>query len=404
MKDSKKKIKKFVFIVITLFFILALSFLLLEYGLAPFYYSNVGYLKDKEFDPAIGWILKPGTYWVKPPHSFKEHRVHINRFGLRGEDIVEDNQKSKLRIIILGDSFTFAVAVPEEQIFTTQLESFLKQRLSSQYEVINAGVPGYGNAQELLLMRKLIEEHIIADVYLLMFFSNDILDNLRLDYGNLSENLVQPGFVLDAKGQLELKYPPQKKIQDTLETFIPAEERQTRTKSFEVLSFKIKSLMQTKPGFINLMNKLGLRIKFPRIPGIINGWHREDVLETGIPLMKAILKELKSEAERRNAKLLISMIPSPIQIYKDTYGPLLRSTFPDNLSVDDFLKDPEKSQRIVKSICEELNIPFQDLHSIFQKNDDKVLFIASEGHLTEEGHAIVAHSLSEFIEQELKTY
>ena len=56
------------------------------------------------------------------------------------------------------------------------LENIL--RVSGHYEVINTGVPGYGTAQEMLLMKELTGKKVVRGVYLLMISVNDILDNI----------------------------------------------------------------------------------------------------------------------------------------------------------------------------------------------------------------------------------
>ena len=84
-------------------------------------------------------------------------------------------------------------------------------RTGGGIEVMNAGVPGYGTAQELLLVRELYERRRIKpDVFLLMFFTNDILDNLCLSYGDMTFQPVRPCFTLDHAGQPVLARLPDK--------------------------------------------------------------------------------------------------------------------------------------------------------------------------------------------------
>lgn len=372
-------------------------FLILEYAVGQFYYSNIHQISYKMFDPQLGWRLKPGTYWIKPPHTFTKFSFYINKYGLRNRDITTIQEKGIKRIIILGDSFTFGEVIRNKDIFSIQLERILKKNYSNKYEIINAGVPGYGTAQELLFMKKLSDNNITGDIYLLIIFTNDILDNLCLDYGNRSQNSVQPGFVLGSNDKIELRYLPVNKTSNNLENFIPVRKKPKNTKIIEVLKRKVESFLQTKPVLVKVLSKLGFNVKFPRMPGLLNGWYEENVLEAGIPLMKALIKEIKNETEIKNAKLLISIIPSPIQVYPDVYGNILKKTFPDSKQVDNWLKNMTKPQTIIREICEKLDIPFLDLYPILYKNSDKELFIPREGHLNRTGHTIVAHNLAKFI-------
>ena len=104
------------------------------------------------------------------------------------------------------DHVTIRLAVENERL-TIQLEDLLREQ-GEAYEVVNAGVPGYGNSQELLLMKSLADDGVVGDIYLLMLFTNDILDNLRLGYGDVQEELVRPGFSLNQSGKAELKHLP----------------------------------------------------------------------------------------------------------------------------------------------------------------------------------------------------
>ena len=107
---------------------------------------------------------------------------------------------------------TFARAVRTEKIFTRQLEERMEERFKVDVDVLNAGVPGYGTAQELLFMRELLQRHRVhPDLVVLVFFTNDILDNLCLSYVNLAPQPSRPCFTL-RNDALYLTQRPQKKI------------------------------------------------------------------------------------------------------------------------------------------------------------------------------------------------
>jgi len=174
--------------IIAVISVVVICFVVLEFGIAPYYYSDSDRKVTKEFDPLLGWRLKPGSYSVKPSHMFKKHTVGVNAYGLRNDSINLPSLDLRKTILVLGDSFVCAGAVGTEKIFTTQLGEILNRTSPEEYMVINAGVPGYGAAQELLFMRQLSALGVVADVYILMVFTNDILDNLRLSYGSCLEN------------------------------------------------------------------------------------------------------------------------------------------------------------------------------------------------------------------------
>jgi hypothetical protein len=396
MRTGPGRAKRFVFAAIVFGLTATICYLIIERGFAAYYYSNAAEIADKEFDPLLGWRLKPGTYWVKPPHSFGKVRIDINEFGLRNRPLAPVTENHPRRIMVLGDSFTFARVTHTGDLFTLRLEELLKVQ-GEPYEVTNAGVPGYGNSQELLLMKSLADDGVVADIYLLMLFTNDILDNLRLSYGDLREELVRPGFALNHSGEAELEHLPVRMPWDTSDTLVPVRASPPKTMTFQILKSRIESAAQKRPTLLRVLMRLGVEVEFPRMPGLLNGWYREDVLADGIPLMKALIEEIRDEAERRKARLLIAMIPSPLQVYPDVYGPLLESTFSDSELLDDWLEDKTRPQTIVGGMCRDLGIPFLDLFPALNADDHDALFIPREGHFTKRAHFIVAQSLASFV-------
>lgn len=397
MPIKKNSIKIFLFRTITLTFTFAVCFILLEIGYARFYYSNYNKIRDKVYDPEIGWLLKPGQYVVKPPQTFLKHTININQYGLRSRDSDFELTVGKKRIIILGDSFVFGKAVSTEYLFTTLLEDRLNQASSEGYEVINGGVPGYGNAQQLLFLKRLSSQGITGDIYLLVMFTNDILDNLRLKYHNIALHKYKPGFVLNENGELELKYHPQQKSEKERDHPSPIRRQENLFKLIEVLQINIESIVQTKPSLIRLAKQLGFDVDLPRRPGLLNGWYRQNIIDTGLPLMKALIGEIKREVESRGARLLISLIPSPLQVYEKSYKPLLVSNFPNDEHIKEFFSDIKRPNRFIKKMCQELDIPFLDLYPILKQYNDQDFYIPREGHLNQKGHALVAEDLMKFI-------
>ena len=394
MNVKLSRSKKYLFTVLMLLLTFLLCFSVLEFGFARFYYSNISTLEDKEFDPVLGWHYRPGSYWIKPPQSLRKHIVYINKSRIRNEDIkpnLETENRSK-RIIILGDSFSFGKTVPFKDIFPTRLEKNLNQISPDRYEVINAGVEGYGTAQQLLFLKKLADDDIIGDIYLLVVFTNDITENLRMvNYLDGTFRLFPslPGYILNQNGTVELKYPPQK-------VDIPFKKERRLFQIVDVLKINIESFLQTKPALVSYLNKY-FNLKFPQMPGFINAWYNEEVQKAGIPLMKRLIKEIQNEASRHNSKLYVCFIPSVVMVYAETYGPILKKTFPQNPHVQAWLKDGQKPSRIMRQICSELALPFFDFYPIFVKNNDKALYVPREAHLNKMGHKIVSPFLAQFI-------
>jgi len=319
---------------------------------------------------------------------------------LRGPEIESKTQRGTKRIIVLGDSFTFGENAPDEVLFTTQLEKRLNQNLSTtKFQVVNAGVPGYGNAQELLLVRRLARHGIAADIYVLNVFTNDILDNLGLDYGSLSQNLVQPRFALTSSGKLILEHKPQ----NTLITGsnLQAVHHGSRSRLYSVTRANLESLLQAKPGLLKFAKKLGFTVSLPRAPGVLNAWYDDKVLEAGVPLMKELVREIDAEVRSLGGTLLVCLIPSPLQVYPETYGPILKGSLPDNPMVKRFLVDPNRPDRIVRQMCQDLGIPLLELYGYLAENNEQSFYLPADGHFNNAGHTAFAISLEKFVRDHL---
>jgi lysophospholipase L1-like esterase len=349
------------------------------------------------FHPERGWALVPGDYWVKSLRDMNKIPIHINQLGLRARDDTEEMPPKRTRITILGDSFVFASGSTLEESFPQRLENLLSQRTTGGVEVVNAGVPGYGTGQELLLLRELFHAHQIrSELYVLMFFTNDILDNLCLSYGDLLFQPVRPCFTLDANGTPQLTKLPEHIPNYQDDALVTARPGQFGERTVAVARAWAEQWLQSEPRLVAFFTRLGMSPQVGRMPGIVNAWYRHDVLRKGVPLTAALLAQMKKEIAQQGGQLIVSMVPSPFQIYPETYIPLLKQTFSDP-AVDDFSWDPRRPQRLVREMCEKAGVPFQDLLPTLLEHRDTPLVIPRDGHLTRAGHKLVSEALLPFV-------
>jgi lysophospholipase L1-like esterase len=360
-----------------------------EYGVLYFFFPEPPGKQDKEFDSVLGWRYIPGTYSVKPDNSLTAHSIEINQFGLRGAP-PRDRQ---IRALVFGDSFTFGRALPAEALFTARLQGELDKKFPLTFEIVNAGVEGYGTAQQLLLIQRLADEGLTADVYILQVFTNDILDNLRLKYYSLeTTEWLQPGYSVADNGQLVLLHRPQQVDQPANPSIMNDSGRSFRT--YKVIKAAIESYAQRHPEIIIWAHRIGIPIAFPQKPGLINAWYTPEILPTGIPLLKAIVRQVDAEVRKLGGTLLVVAMPSPLMVYPETYGEILKIVGPQDPRVKDFLGDVSRPQRIMQQICEEAHIPFLDLLPVLAEHRAESLYIPREGHLTKRGHEVVAGALA----------
>ncbi|PIE34544.1 hypothetical protein CSA56_07435 [candidate division KSB3 bacterium] len=97
------------------------------------------------------------------------YRVITNAQGFRMQNDLEF-PKTKQRILVLGDSYTFGPFLPNAHLYTTMLD-----RMMPDAEVINAGIMGYSIPEELELFRQRAK-YVEPDIVILQVYTNDIRD------------------------------------------------------------------------------------------------------------------------------------------------------------------------------------------------------------------------------------
>ncbi|HAV92791.1 TPA: hypothetical protein DCW38_06390 [candidate division WOR-3 bacterium] len=147
-----------------------------EYGKVPW---NNRRLTERiyHFDDLLGYALIPNTH-SHETSIYKNNPIDfiIDENGFRVSKNSMSEKKRPL-ILFIGDSFTFGDFCYAESSFV-----FLAGK-NLNMDVINAGVPGYGLAQMLLLSRKLIE--IYTPDYVIVQFSEPIVRRAGCYYAPL---------------------------------------------------------------------------------------------------------------------------------------------------------------------------------------------------------------------------
>src|ERR1700737_3407449 len=134
-------------------------------------------------DPELGWALRPNAKGWNVSEG--EAYVRINSVGMRDKERSVQKPPNTFRIAFLGDSMTEARQVALKDTYCARLEEKLQASAMKgrTVEVLNFGVPGYGTAQELLMLRNMVQQYKPDLVLLEFYFGNDLADNHRaLDY------------------------------------------------------------------------------------------------------------------------------------------------------------------------------------------------------------------------------
>jgi lysophospholipase L1-like esterase len=173
--------------------LLLLATLLVSFGLAEAGLRLIGFdfPQFHERDDTVGLTLRPGAegWYTEEGRAW----VEVNSAGMRDVERTRAKPAGRLRVAVLGDSYTEAIQVDREKAYPALLEQHLA-RCRPGTEVLNFGVSGFGTAQQLLRLRAKVWDYA-PDIVLLAFFpSNDVRDNSRtLDHAGLRPYFVPEG-------------------------------------------------------------------------------------------------------------------------------------------------------------------------------------------------------------------
>ncbi len=146
-------------------------------GNAKFYYAI------DEYHNVYGWVLKS----CLQNFTVKDYSVSSDKNHFRSIESSAEEDSAKVRILVLGDSFTFGECVNDSETYPAQL-----QQITEDCKVMNAGVHGWGNDQMLLRLRHEGQMHNPQIVLIGCFNDNLLRNHLRFrDY-------AKPYFVLEA--------------------------------------------------------------------------------------------------------------------------------------------------------------------------------------------------------------
>jgi len=117
------------------------------------------------YHPTRGWTLKPN---LKDISVFKNKNLSSNSKGVRGKkEYSYSKPDGTIRILLIGDSYSFGEEVSDTETFAYYLEQSL-----DNVEVINLSIHGYGHDQMLLYLKEEgIKYH--PDIIMLGYIEDD---------------------------------------------------------------------------------------------------------------------------------------------------------------------------------------------------------------------------------------
>lgn len=164
---SRKKKALFTLIIFAVF-LLILEFALRLLGVPPALRTDPGLVtvaEDRDtFEDALGFEYTP--MWSGYDTGAI---VAINSAGWRGKEFSKTKPVGTVRILGIGDSYTFGKAVNDDEIFLAQLEEMLNRDGGARYETINTGHDGANTYEELRYFKQRDMMGLAPDVVVIGF-------------------------------------------------------------------------------------------------------------------------------------------------------------------------------------------------------------------------------------------
>jgi hypothetical protein len=336
-----------------------------------------------------GWALRPGSYAYFDVKAARRVNVSINELGLRNAPLAPRPAPGVERITVLGDSFVFGPPVNQDETITGRLQALA----GSGWEVVNVAVPGYGTGQQWRLAEELqAKGYRLGRKVVLAFFTNDLQDNLGLEYASLTRNRLQPAFSVDAAGNLQqtASEPPRASSGGSGGGWL------RRSLFLHFVRYQAEVLLVSYPGILAALDALGMAPELPRVPGIISGWYDEQWqarwrVTEGV--LGHVVRRLRESPEA--PEVYIAFVPSPFQVHES-----FKLTVAASADVDEryasFLADPDRPQRVLQAAAQRLGARFIDLTPELRRAAQGALvYFPREGHFNEAGCSIAARVIYE---------
>jgi hypothetical protein len=290
--------------------------------------------------------------------------VTANALGFPGPLYPEEKKSGTFRILTVGDAFTSAEGVDTDQAWPRLLEKDLASRVSDrQIEVLNFGITGYGPNHYAAIVEKFTPT-FHPDLIIIGFFANEYRDVLISN-----EEFRQ------AIGFYEPSY---------------------RSWSYFSRPWHLQQLihMQVMEPLYELLS--GYPAPHRYFLGNFSALERNrpEFETTGRQAVMERLEKIKNVTDKSGAKVMVLMIPAPVQICKADQ----LAYYPRNVDLTDTNKyDLDLPQRMTQEMSETLGLIYVDLRPVLSLTPESCPYQKRNMHWTVAGHQEVAAYLAELL-------
>lgn len=318
------------------------------------------------YHPRLGWALNENWQGKHRHHDFNAS-YHINALGFRGSLPVALHQKTKPRVAIFGDSFTFGIGVNNADTYVEQL-----QKTHSQQQWLNLGIPGTSTDQQWLYWQ-MIDQQLRADhVMFAVYLGNDLLDNplafpLQAEQG-------KPFFKLHNQ-QLTLQNSP-----------VPRHAKTASDRQLSIVSIAFGDALEQRSWVSKAVSNSAILQRLVPRQSPLPSEQLNAIMEARLVAQKrlqhALIKQIAQQAKKNQQRFTLLLLPGQSLV-----------AHPQSVSAI----YQEHVRRFMLAVAEQNNIAVIDASSALKQQfaqRSALLFHPNEGHFTAEGHRVVAETIA----------
>ena len=343
--------------------IMLVEFAILEAGLHVFgdFEATAAFQSLFVTDEQVGLRLRPGAevrYWT----SEFDTTLTINAQGVRDDEAIGPKPADERRVLILGDSYVFAVQVPFRDTMGERLEARLNESATGQqWRVIDGGVQGYGPVEQWLFYRN-VGAAFKPDIVLIMVsVANDANE------------------ALDARAVLEAGKVPQATQADAARSRMRQVIRSSAVlqlvrRRYDQLRARVTAAVAERPMTIYLADP------------------PPQVLE-GLEVATRAFGRIAEEASRDGARVVFVLMPARFQTNDLEFEQIANATAESGSKLERNAATDRFSHAL-----KPLGYPVLDLLPVFSAiHEGPPLHFVRNSHLTARGHQVTADAMLEFL-------